>query len=77
MDTALIGIIVGIVAMMLMVIKTRIPVALAMVIASIIMGLFAGMAPKALIDAITRRLWRCVRWHRINHCFWRDHGRVF
>lgn len=52
MDAALIGIIIGIVAMMAMIIKTRIPVALAMVIACIIMGLFAGMAPTALVDAI-------------------------
>lgn len=52
MDAALIGIIVGIIAMMGMIIKTRIPVALAMVLASIIMGLFAGMAPTELIDAI-------------------------
>ncbi|WP_432451940.1 MULTISPECIES: GntP family permease [unclassified Agarivorans] len=52
MDAALIGIIVGIIAMMGMIIKTRIPVALAMVIASIIMGLFAGMAPTELIGAI-------------------------
>lgn len=52
MDAALIGIIVGIIAMMGMIIKTRIPVALAMVLASIIMGLFAGMAPTELINAI-------------------------
>ncbi len=52
MDSALIGIILGIVAMMVMIIKTRIPVALAMVIASIIMGLFAGMAPTEVVDAI-------------------------
>ena len=52
MNTALIGIIVGIIAMMGMIIKTRIPVALAMVLASIIMGLFAGMAPTELINAI-------------------------
>ncbi|MFA0472545.1 hypothetical protein AB4564_18515 [Vibrio sp. 10N.222.51.E8] len=52
MDGALIGIVIGILAMMGMIIKTRIPVALAMVIASIIMGLFAGMAPTELIDAI-------------------------
>lgn len=45
MDGALIGIVIGILAMMGMIIKTRIPVALAMIIASIIMGLFAGMAP--------------------------------
>eukprot|EP01029_Cantina_marsupialis_P027381 TRINITY_DN76500_c0_g1_i1.p1 TRINITY_DN76500_c0_g1~~TRINITY_DN76500_c0_g1_i1.p1 ORF type:complete len:309 (-),score=5.02 TRINITY_DN76500_c0_g1_i1:39-965(-) len=52
MDGALIGIVIGIIAMMGMIIKTRIPVALAMVISSIIMGLFAGMAPTELIDAI-------------------------
>ncbi|MFN1535736.1 GntT/GntP/DsdX family permease, partial [Vibrio jasicida] len=52
MDGALIGIVIGILAMMGMIIKTRIPVALAMVIASIIMGLFAGMAPTELISAI-------------------------
>ncbi len=52
MDSALIGIILGIVAMMVMIIKTRIPVALAMVIASIIMGLFAGMAPTEVVNAI-------------------------
>lgn len=52
MDTALIGIVIGIIAMMVMIIKTRIPVALAMVIASIIMGLFAGMVPTELINAI-------------------------
>lgn len=52
MDGALIGIILGILAMMGMIIKTRIPVALAMIIASIIIGLFAGMAPTQLIDAI-------------------------
>ncbi|MBY8019903.1 GntP family permease [Vibrio fluvialis] len=52
MDAALIGIILGIVAMMVMIIKTRIPVALAMIIASIIMGLFAGMAPTDLVNAI-------------------------
>lgn len=53
MDFAIVGIIVGIVAMMLMIIKTRIPVALAMVIACLIMGMFAGMAPKELVVAIT------------------------
>lgn len=52
MDSALIGIIVGIIAMMLMIIKTRIPVSLAMVIACLIMGLFAGMAPNDLVGAI-------------------------
>lgn len=52
MDGALIGIVIGILAMMGMIIKTRIPVALAMIIASIIMGLFAGMAPTELVDAI-------------------------
>ncbi|WP_136483614.1 SLC13 family permease [Vibrio sp. H11] len=52
MDAALIGIILGILAMMVMIIKTRIPVALAMIIASIIMGLFAGMAPTDLVNAI-------------------------
>jgi GntP family gluconate:H+ symporter len=52
MDAALIGIVIGILAMMGMIIKTRIPVALAMIIASIIMGLFAGMAPTELINAI-------------------------
>lgn len=52
MDGALIGIVIGIIAMMGMIIKTRIPVALAMVMSSIIMGLFAGMAPTELIDAI-------------------------
>ena len=52
MDGALIGIVIGILAMMGMIIKTRIPVALAMIIASIIMGLFAGMAPTELINAI-------------------------
>ena len=38
--------------MMLMIIKTRIPVSLAMVIACLIMGLFAGMAPNEVVDAI-------------------------
>lgn len=52
MDGALIGIVIGILAMMGMIIKTRIPVALAMIIASIIMGLFAGMAPTELINSI-------------------------
>ncbi len=52
MDGAIIGIILGISAMMLMIIKTRIPVALAMVLACLIMGLFAGMAPTELVDAI-------------------------
>lgn len=52
MDTALIGIVVGIIAMMLLIIRTRVPVALAMVIACLIMGLFSGMAPLALVDAI-------------------------
>lgn len=52
MDGAIIGIIVGIIAMMLMIIKTRIPVTLAMVITCLIMGLSAGMAPTELINAI-------------------------
>lgn len=52
MNGALIGIIVGIVAMMLMIIKTRIPVALAMTIACLIMGLFAGMVPTDVVNAI-------------------------
>ncbi len=52
MDGALIGIVLGIITMMGMIVKTRIPVALAMVISSIIMGLFAGMMPTELIDAI-------------------------
>ncbi len=52
MDGAVIGIIIGITAMMLMVIKTRVPVTLAMVIACLIMGLFAGMAPTDLVNAI-------------------------
>jgi len=52
MDGALIGIVIGILAMMGMILKTRIPVALAMIFASIIMGLFAGMAPTELINAI-------------------------
>lgn len=52
MDGAVIGIIIGITAMMLMVVKTRIPVTLAMVISCLIMGLFAGMAPAELIKAI-------------------------
>lgn len=52
MDAALIGIILGILTMMVMIIKTRIPVALAMVIAMIIMGLFAGMVPADLVNTI-------------------------
>lgn len=52
MDAALFGIILGILAMMVMIIRTRIPVTLAMVIAMIIMGLFAGMAPTDLVNAI-------------------------
>ena len=52
MDAALVGIIIGIGAMIIMIIRTRIPVALAMVIAMIIMGLFAGMAPTDIVDAI-------------------------
>lgn len=52
MSGALVGIVIGIVSMMLMIIKTRIPVALAMVLACIIMGLFAGMAPTELVNAI-------------------------
>ncbi|MBY5946216.1 GntP family permease [Photobacterium rosenbergii] len=52
MDGAILGIIVGITAMMVMIIKTRIPVALAMVLSCLIMGLFAGMAPTELVNAI-------------------------
>ena len=52
MNGAVIGIIIGIAAIMLIVIRTRIPVALAMVISCIIMGLFAGMMPTDLLNAI-------------------------
>ncbi|MGF1859590.1 GntP family permease [Photobacterium profundum] len=52
MDGAIFGIILGITVMMLMIIKTRIPVALAMVISCLIMGLFAGIAPTDLVNAI-------------------------
>jgi GntP family gluconate:H+ symporter len=52
MDGAIIGIIVGITLMMVMIIKTRIPVSLAMVIACLIMGLSAGMVPNDVVGAI-------------------------
>ena len=52
MDGAVIGIVIGIVIMMVMVIKTRVPVAHAMVISCLIMGLFAGMMPTDLVNAI-------------------------
>lgn len=52
MDSAILGIVIGIVLMMVMIIKTRIPVALAMVIACLVMGIFAGTAPAVLVDAI-------------------------
>lgn len=77
MDGALIGIVIGIIAMMGMIIKTRIPVALAMIIASIIMGLFAGMAPTELINAIKAGFGGGSGWYWPDHRFRRYHGSVF
>ncbi|PPC77305.1 gluconate permease [Pokkaliibacter plantistimulans] len=53
MNTTLIGVLLGMIALLFMVLRTRIHVFPAMVIATLIMGLFAGMAPADLTKTLT------------------------
>ncbi|WP_028115139.1 GntP family permease [Ferrimonas senticii] len=53
METTIIGVVVGMLALLGMVLKTRIHIFLAMVITAVIIGLFGGMDPNALTNALT------------------------
>lgn len=53
METTIIGIVVGLIALLGMVLKTRIHIFPAMIITALIIGLFGGMEPNALTKALT------------------------
>ncbi|QIZ77643.1 GntP family permease [Ferrimonas lipolytica] len=53
METTIIGIVAGLIALLAMVLKTRIHIFPAMIITALIIGLFGGMDPNALTKALT------------------------
>ncbi|MBY5990915.1 GntP family permease [Ferrimonas balearica] len=53
METTIIGVVAGLVALLAMVLKTRIHIFPAMIITALIIGLFAGMQPNDLTAALT------------------------